>query len=154
MRQCIAIAITLSLLLVSDVRSQTKQAASQPLPRAEWGAPEVTVTRAGDRWTIAGKKQTVTLNASTLALEIKSGPTTWAMVPSGANDMLVKSRGEEFPLRLADAKHIAIEPYDTGFKTGVKITLGDWPHDGQVLDAKLYLTVCLEGKDEDLICDA
>jgi hypothetical protein len=154
MHRTVAIAITLWLCLVSDVRSQTKIAASQPLPRAEWGAPEVDVSRDGDSWTIAGKKQTVTLNRSNLSMQIKSGSTSWAMVPSAANDMLVKSRGQQFPLRLVDAKNIAIEPYDTGFKTGVKITLSDWQHDGQSLDAKLYLTVCLEGKDEDLVCDA
>src|SRR4051794_12103389 len=134
MKQLFAIAITLLLSLIPNLRSQTKQAASQPLPRAEWGAPELSVSRDGDRWTIAGKKQTVTLNASDLALQVTSGPATWAMVPSGPNDLLVKSRGEQLPLRLADAKHIAIEPYDTGFKTGVKITLSDWPHDGHNLD--------------------
>src|SRR5213075_2697908 len=112
MHRTVAIAITLWLSLVSNVRSQTKIAASQPLPRGEWGAPEVSVSRDGDRWTIAGKKQTVTLNAPDLSMQVKSGPTTWAMVPSGANDMLVKSHGQQFPMRLADAKNIAIEPYD------------------------------------------
>ncbi len=67
--------------------------------------------------------------------------------------MLVRSGGEEFPLRLADAKKIEIAPCDTGAKTGVKITLGQWRHKDAELDLTLYLTVCLEGKDEDLVFD-
>ncbi|MGH3627562.1 MAG: DUF5696 domain-containing protein, partial [Sciscionella sp.] len=69
----------------------------------------------------------------------------------------VKQGGKEFPLRLADATEISIAPYDTGFKTGVKITLSDWrkPHAllGGKVDLKLYLTVCLQGADEDLVFD-
>jgi Family of unknown function (DUF5696) len=131
---------------------------AQRLPREEWGAPAVVVSRAEGKWIIAGKKNKVTLNESDFALSVQAGPAKWAMVPSSAKDMLVRSRGEEFYLRLADARKIDIEPYDTGFKTGVKISLGEWRHNGLLnkgaeLDLRLFLTVCLEGNDEELVFD-
>src|SRR5215813_13503041 len=115
---------------------------AQRLPREEWGAPAVNVSRAEGKWIIAGKKNKVTLNESDLALSVQAGPAKWTMVPSSAKDMLVRSRGEEFYLRLADARKIDIEPYDTGFKTGIKISLSEWqcggasqsPNNGAELD--------------------
>ncbi|HKC66071.1 MAG TPA: DUF5696 domain-containing protein [Pyrinomonadaceae bacterium] len=128
-------------------------AVAQKLPREEWGAPAVAVTHAGGKWVIAGKKNKVTLNESDLALRVQAGAAEWMMTPSSAKDMLVKMKDEEFYLRLADAKKISIVPYDTGFKTGVKISLSQWQHKGATLDLSLYLTVCLEGKDEELVFD-
>ena len=49
--------------------------------------------------------------------------------------------------QLNDAGAIDIAPYDTGFKTGVKLTLGHFKPKGQPLDLTLYLTVALEGAD-------
>jgi hypothetical protein len=123
------------------------------LTREQWGAPLVAVSHANGRWTIAGKKQVITLIESNLALEVRAGAATWNMVASGTNDMLVKSGSQVFPLRLADAGRTDIKPYDTGFKTGVKVTLSDWQHNGKGLDLKLHLTVCLEGADEELVFD-
>src|SRR5215813_7775077 len=131
---------------------------AQRLPREQWGAPAVDVSHADGKWIITGQKNKVTLNESDLALTVQVGPTNWAMVPSSSKDMLVRSRGEEFYLRLADARKIEIKSYDTGFKTGVKISLGEWRHNGSLnkgaeLDLRLFLTVCLEGKDEELVFD-
>ena len=130
----------------------------QNLPRQEWGAPLVNVSRTDGKWIIAGKKHKVVLNEFDLALSIQAGSANWQMVPSSAKDMRIKSRGEEFFLRLADARKIEIKPYDTGFKTGVKISLGEWRHNGLInkgveIDLRLFLTVCLEGKDEELVFD-
>lgn len=140
--------------------SASLAAQEQPPPatRAERGAPQVDVSRTSGGWLIAGRKHRVVLNAADLALTAQAGPVTWRLAPSAKDDMLVKSRGEEFPVRLADAGKIRIEPYDTGFKTGVKITLEQFQHTGQLkggapLDLRLYLTVCLEGQEEDLVFD-
>jgi hypothetical protein len=138
----------LALLGVSAALS-----AAVPLTREQWGAPLVNVSHADGKWTITGKKQTVTLTESNLALEVRAGTADWNMVASGTNDMIVRSAGKEFPLRLADAGKTDIKAYDTGFKRGVKITLSDWHHDGKNLDLKLHLTVCLEGADEELVFD-
>src|SRR5262249_6568299 len=107
-------------------------------------------------WTIKGKKQTVTLNEKNLAIEVRAGSATWNMVPSSASDMLVKVGDQGFPLRLADADKIDIRPYDTGFKTGVKITLNHWPlptsaGKSEKVDLPLYLTAALEGAEEELV---
>ena len=123
---------------------------SQPLPREQWGAPLVNVSEERSTWNIAGRKQTVTLRATDLALTVRAGASTWTMVPSGPQDMLVRSRGKDFPLSLAAAPKKEIVRYDTGFKTGVKITLSGWPGAGELT---LFLTVCLEGKDEELVFD-
>ena len=137
--------------------SLSAQPAGAPLTRADWGATPVVVVHTADKWMIAGFKQTVTLDASNLALEVSAQSVDWKMFPSGTNDMIVKFHGREFPLRLADAGKISIKPYDTGFKTGVLVTLSDWkqPHSffGGKMDLTLYLTVCLQGDDEELVFD-
>src|SRR4051794_34181267 len=122
-------------------------------PREEWGAVPVVVSHDGNTWTIVGKKNTVLLNATDLRCEIRAGGATWSMVASGANDTIVKHAGASFPLRLADAGKIAIAPYDAGYKSGVKIVLSEFKHDGKQLDLALYLTLALEGKDEELAFD-
>jgi hypothetical protein len=127
---------------------------AQQLPREQWGAPQITVSHSGDKWTIAGKKNTVTINETDFSIRVDSGSAYWLMVPSAARDMLVKSDGAEFYLRLADARKITIVPYDTGFKSGVKISLGQWRNEGRRLDLNLFLTVCLEGRNEELVFDS
>lgn len=121
----------------------------KPLSRAEWGATDITVSTLGGQWTIIGKKQNVTFFESDLTLNIRAGLTQWTMVPSQASDMIVKKDGKEFFIRLADAGKRNVVKYDTGYKTGIKITLENWEN----LDLKLYLTICLEGDDEDLVFD-
>src|SRR5690242_11396541 len=93
---------------------------AQTLPRAEWGAPPVSISHSNAKWMIAGQKNKMVLDEKDLGISIQNGSADWTMVPSGAKDMTVKSAGGEFSLRLADAENISIEPYDTGFKTGVK----------------------------------
>jgi len=125
------------------------QPAGPPLTRADWGAPFVDVSHADGKWIITGRRQTVTLDEKTLALEVNAQSVIWKMPASPTNDMIVKIGGKELPAHLTDARKIAIEPYDTGFKTGVKITLSDW----RKSDLKLYLTVCLQGDNEELVFD-
>src|SRR4030042_1413227 len=108
---------------------------------------------------IAGKTNKVTLDEKDLSMRIEAGPVRWTMVPSSEDDMLVKSKSEEFYLRLTDAGRIEITLYDTGYKTGVKIGLRAFRHNGLLnkgleLDLALSLTVCLEGKAEELVCEA
>ena len=75
---------------------------AQALTPADWGAPEVTVSHTNGLWTIAGKTNVVTLNDSDLAMSIQNGGVAWSMVPSGATDLLAKSGGKEFYVRLAE----------------------------------------------------
>lgn len=131
---------------------------AQPLSRAEWGAPEVEVTQKDGKWIIQGQKQKIVLNATDLSMQVKTPTVKWDFVASQCKDMLAKSNGEEFYLSLASAGKIDIERYDTGYKTGVKLTLSRFRnhgllHQGVELDLVLFLTVCLEGKGEELVCD-
>jgi len=123
--------------------------AQQNLSRTEWGAPDIKVTQANGTWTIAGKKQIVTLKESDLTLHVKAGAAQWNMVSSSPDDMIVKAGGKEFPLRLADAAKRKINQYDPGFKSGIQIILEGW----KGTDLRLYLTLALEGADEDLVFD-
>ncbi len=132
---------------------------AQRLPRERWGAPLVNVSREEGMWIVEGRKNRLSLRASDLAMTVQAGPVTWKMGPSSQKDMLVKSRGEECHLRLADAGRIEISPYDSGAKTGLKIRLGRFRHTGLLnrgleLDLALCLTACLEGKNEELACEA
>jgi hypothetical protein len=166
------------VMLVFTVASvswlSARQAPALPA-QTDWGAPAIDVSHEGRTWTIAGRKQRVTLNDTDLSTTIQAaGGVAWKMVPSGAHDLLVRVGHDESWLRLADAGSIKIVPYRTGFKSGVKITLGDFhrgspgasgagtsgagtpsspsasPSESGPLDLRLVLTMALEGGDEDL----
>src|SRR5947207_2891459 len=79
--------------------------AADALPRAEWGAPQVSVSQSGTTWIIAGQKNSATLDARTLALTVRAGNVMWAMLASGPRDLEIKlaATGEKFFVRLADA---------------------------------------------------
>ncbi|HSB28304.1 MAG TPA: DUF5696 domain-containing protein [Pyrinomonadaceae bacterium] len=125
----------------------------QTLTRDEWGAMPVTVSHEASKWFIKGKVNTVTLNESDLSLAIQAGPAQWQLLPSRSGDMIVRSKGEDISLRIADAKTISIVPYDTGFKSGLKLSLSGWLNKGSTVDLDLFLTICLEGKPEELVFD-
>src|SRR6185369_5450914 len=94
-------------------------AQAQTLTRDQWRAMPVTVSHEGSKWLVKGKVNSVTLNESDLALSIQAGPAQWQLMSSKLGDMIVRSKGGEVSLRIADATKISIVPYDTGFKTGV-----------------------------------
>ena len=53
---------------------------AQQLPREQWGAPPITVSHAGGKWTIAGRKNTITINEADLSMRIDSDSAHWLMV--------------------------------------------------------------------------
>jgi hypothetical protein len=125
---------------------------------SDTGAAQITVTHFASEWKLAGRKNSVVLNEKDLAVTINAGPATWKMIPSSGQDMLVGAGGDEFHVRLADAGKIHIVPYQTGFKTGVKLILDQFRNTGQLapgtpLDVRVVLTMCLEGEDEDLVSE-
>jgi len=134
--------------------------AQTALPSREaWGAMPVQVAHEQGRWIVAGQKRRVILNESDLALTVEAGSVTWRLGPSSTEDMLVQWRGERFNLGLADAGRMTVDPYDTGYKTGVKIRLEGFRSaglfsQGLELDLAVVLTICLEGEEEELVCDA
>ncbi len=125
---------------------------AQPLPRKDWGAPLVEISESAGKWTVAGQKNTFTLTVADLGVQLQGGAASWTLVPSRAEDLKLRSGGMEFGVRLADAGKKTIVPYDTGFKTGIKLTLSQWtpPSGGAPVDLPLHLTLTLEGKEEEL----
>lgn len=119
-------------------------------PRDEWGAVPVRVADTESSILIAGRKREVTLLKRDLSLSIVSGGIVWRMIPSAAGDLVVRHQGRDLALRLADAGKIAFGKYDASFKTGTKIELSGWRHEGRELDVTLLLSVALEGRDEEL----
>ncbi len=136
-------------LLVILALAGIASALAQPRSPADTGEPVVSVQHSAGKWTLAGKKNTVELNESDLAATVRAGPVTWKMMPSSDRDMLVNAGGGSFRLRLADARDIRIAPYETGFKTGVRIVLDRFPKAA----LRVFLTMCLEGADEDLVSE-
>jgi hypothetical protein len=124
-----------------------------------FGAPTVKVSHANGKWVLEGKKNSVTVNESDFATTVRSGAVVWKMVPSSSKDLLVAADGDEFNVSLASAGEIKITPYETGFKTGIKIVLDKFRNTGQrapgaPLDLRLVLTMCLEGQDDELVSEA
>ena len=145
--------LALCVLISSLSQAQQTPQKARQTSSAQWGAPSVNVSHSAGKWIIAGRKNSVTLSESNLALKVAAGSARWVMMPSTTEDALVKSKGQEFQLRLADARRISTEPYQTGFRTGIKISLNGLQHKGRDLDLALFLTVALEGQDEDLVFD-
>jgi hypothetical protein len=146
--------LTLFVFIIVNpiINAQIKPSVSSEklLPRAEWGAMDVKASNSNGLWTITGKKQRVTFNESDFGIDVKAGSTEWSMVPSQASDMIVKNDGNEFLVKITDAGNHKVENYDAAFKTGIKVTLSNWKNS----DLKLYLTICLEGNNEDLVFGA
>jgi hypothetical protein len=70
------------------------------------------------------------MNESDLSVTVQAGAVAWKMVPSSAKDLLIGKDGDEFQVRLAEAGEIRITPYETGFKTGVKMVLDRFRNTG------------------------
>jgi len=144
---------TFLLIALSTPPCESQQSTS------DTGAPEVKLTHAAGKWILTGKGNVVEIDERNLAVNVQSGPVTWKMVPSSSEDMLVARASDEFRLRLADASDIKITPYETGFKTGIKIVVtgfrkpGARPADSPV-DLSLVLTMCLQGPDDELVSEA
>ena len=148
------------LWVVCFVGCETYQQAIPPVEniplRHIEGSPDVSESRTANQWTIVDrdKLREVSLDSSNLSITVQDGRTFWQMAPSVLGDMIVKSGGSEFPLRLADAGQIDVEPYQTGFLTGFKVTLSHWRHGFGDLDLRVFLTIGIEGDHDDVVFTA
>src|SRR4051794_31046483 len=61
-----------------------------PTPREDWGAPLVTVSQNENTWTLAGKNQTVTIDAKTFAMHVSAASTKWAFQPADVGTLLIR----------------------------------------------------------------
>jgi len=130
-----------------------KPAIAEPVLQTEWGRPEITVKQDDNRWTIQGQKHIVSLDPQTLAIQVLDRNITWNLEGSRPGDLLVEHQGKKISLRFADAKHIEITSYQTGFMSGVKIRLSGYIHNDKPLNVHIQLFVCLQAPEEDLVCE-
>jgi len=153
-KKILGVCVSAAVLAAAGLAGIVASGQQVSIPEQEdWGAPAVTVTRTGGNWVIAGQRHKVILDAADLSMTIETGPVRWELLPSAADDLTAEAVDKVFPLRLTDAGKIEISPYETGFKSGVKIQLGQFEHEGRKLDLDLQLFVCLEGTEEDLVCE-
>jgi len=159
----------LVLIYVFLADSATLAAESVPVQEANqnnWGAPTVQVFQREEKWIIEGQRNRIELKPSDLQMTVYAQSRTWSMIPSFSGDLIVENSGTRLSLRLADAGKKEISPYQTGFKTGIKIELEDFAHlplrltsqdvaggkDIKV-DMQISLFICLEGEQEELVCE-
>jgi hypothetical protein len=138
-------------LLCACSRGSTALAAQAA--QDDWGAPKVQVRQEDGKWIISGLKNRIQLNPSDLQMIVHAQGQTWTMIPSFSGDLAVENSGARLALRLADAGKKEITPYDTGFKTGLKIVLTDFNHKDTRIDLQISLFLCLEGEQEELVCE-
>jgi hypothetical protein len=126
---------------------------SGKLAQLEWGDPKIEVKRDETKWIIQGERFTVVIDPNTLTMQINDKDISWNIEGSTQGDLTVEHDGRIVPLCLKDAKQIKIEPYETGFKTGIKIRLDNYVHEDELLEIRLQLYICLQVPDEDLVCE-
>jgi hypothetical protein len=137
--------ITQSFLLLGS----TAMAAQQD----NWGAPKVQVLQEEGKWIIKGLNNRIEVNPSDLQMTVHTPIQRWSMIPSFSGDLIVENSGERLSLRLADVGKKEISSYQTGFKSGIKIALENFASKDKKLDVQIQLFICLEGEDEELVCE-
>jgi hypothetical protein len=119
----------------------------------EWGNPAVEVRQGETQWIVEGERLMVVVDSNTLAMQIKDEDVSWNIEGSRQGDFIVEDGGRNITLSLKDAKQIKIEPYETGFMSGVKIRLNKYVHQDKLLEVRLQLNICLQAPNEDLVCE-
>jgi hypothetical protein len=126
---------------------------SGKLTQLEWGNPKVTVKQDASQWIIQGERLTVVIDSNSLAMQVKDKDITWNIEGSLQGDLTVEQDGRNITLSLKDAKQIKIEPYETGFMSGIKIRLNGYVRQDKLLGVNLQLNICLQTPNEDLVCE-
>ncbi len=146
-------ALYFSLLCIVSLYLFPVDSAISAAEQDNWGAPKVQVLQKEGKWTIKGLKNRIELNPSDLQMTVYAGSRRWSMIPSFSGDLIVENSGKRLSLRLADAGKKEIAPYQTGYKSGIKIGLKDFTSEDKKLDVQIQLFICLEGEQEELVCE-
>jgi hypothetical protein len=112
----------------------------------------ITTAHENGKWVINGQIHQVTINESDLNMVVRDNGRSWPLV-SGQEPELSVVQGTLSSCCLLDAAERIIVPFHIGYKTGVRISLDHFVKDGVELDFSIMLFVCLEGDDEDLVCE-
>jgi len=140
------------LLLICMILSRD-YVCSGKLAQLEWGNPKVNVKQDASQWIIQGERLTVVIDSNTLAMQVRDKDISWNIEGSTQGDLTIEHDGRNIPLCLKNAKQIKIVPYETGFKSGIKIQLDNYVHQDKLLEIRLQLNICLQAPSEDLVCE-
>ncbi len=140
----------LALLLASQAISDIVAAETA---QDDWGAPDVQVLQDEGKWIIRGPRTRVEFDPCDFGMVVHAQSRRWTMAPSFMGDLTVEASGRMHSLRLAEAGTREISPYRTGFKAGLLVTLSGFRSQGTALDLRLTFSICLEGRQEELVCE-
>src|SRR5512143_3076843 len=91
-----------------------------------WGAPRVQVDGKNGHWIIRGERNSVEFDTADLGLTVQAGDVEWRFGASSPGDLTARSDGTYHRLRLADAASKDVQPYETGYLKGCKVTLSGY----------------------------
>jgi hypothetical protein len=117
------------------------------------GIAKVQVAGEDGKWSIRGALNLLQFDPSDLQMTMRTKDRTWSMAPSFSGDLIVENAGQRLSLRLADAGKKDISPYNTGFKGGIKVSLAEFQHGENKIDLEISLFICLEGPQEEMVCE-
>jgi hypothetical protein len=148
--------VVLSAVALGLVSTELAGVSARTSSRQEdYGAPRVQTSQENGRWIIRGARLAVTFDPADLRLSVRTGSRDWRFLPSFAGDLTIKSAAAVFPARLADAAVKAVEPYATGFLSGIKLMFSGFrtpsPAASGLLDLSVQVFLGLDGRDEDLV---
>ncbi len=108
----------------------------------------ITVAQRGTSWMIDSPHSHVQIDSKTLALTLRTRNSSWEMLPSSSNDLILRTAQKLITsYSLTSAKSQQIEPYQTGCIDGVKIMLSGFDDN----DLTISLFVTIEWPSEDVI---
>jgi hypothetical protein len=113
------------------------------------GAPVLASDRNGAAVHVAGRNAVLDLDPKTLAIHLTAAGTRWDLLPASRTGLRLRFEGRDRTASLADAKSIAVAPWNTGARHGVKLTLSNWGD----APLTLHLTVAFEEASGDLVFD-
>lgn len=145
----------LLLLLLSAITlaASTDSRGAPMRPQEYLSGNSIKVKQNGSKWTIRGGSREVTFNEQDFSMAVKAGG-TWQMRPSQPDDLSVAGPEGAAALPLTQAARLSVSSYDTGRITGIKVVLAGFKNQDKELDCSLQLIIALEGRTEELVCEA
>ena len=145
MKRLVLCSLVLPLALILCMSSGVLYAAE--------GFQDVIVKRTGDKCTINGQRLTISIDRKDFGIIVEDGSCAWNILPAANNDLSLEIGNVPVKMSFTDAQNIIFSPYKTGFKTGFKIELSQFIHEGKCLDLKMYLFVCIERHEGNVVFD-
>lgn len=140
-----------------SVLSSVMILAALPVSAADQG-----VEKTAGGWIIRGAKTSLSLDATNLAMLVRSGGIEWRIEPSGRDDITLGEAGTRTSEKggwrssysLSQATRVEFKPFVTGYSDGLRLEVSGFKREDQVLDSELTLSVEVERESGDVIFNA